>query len=633
MCAILGLYETERISEEAAALFSESLSSMKHRGPDDHGFFRDTHILLGHRRLSIIDLSPAGHQPMHTADGSMTIVFNGEIFNFSELRQELVSKGHTFRSESDTEVLLQLYQRDGAACLNRLNGFFAFAIYHHQEQRLFIARDRYGIKPLYYYLDKNRLLFGSELSAIKKQLPNVSVDPLSLQIFLQLAYIPEPYAIYTRVQKLEAGHYLQVSISEGEIKADEHQWYELPEKATYSTRDYDEVCKLLFEKMDAAVARRLISDVPLGCFLSGGVDSSIITALASRHTPNLHTYSIGFKNDAYFDETQYSELVARHCGTRHTVFRLDDDAFSEALPEFQKYIDEPFADSSALAVYILNRETRQHVTVSLSGDGSDELFAGYNKHKAEYKLRRLGAGKHIVQLASFLLKSNKGSRNSTLGNYIRQLHRLSDGASENIQGRYWKWCCINDADGASGLLTKEFQASSTQLIAAQRSLTRYLEHSNDFNDVLRNDCKMLLPGDMLRKVDLMSMANSLEVRVPFLDYEVVDLAFRMPSSFKIDGTSQKKILRDTFGSLLPADIFTRKKQGFEIPLASIYRGKFRKQIEELLSPSVLQAQGIFDQTAVNKLLHRVYSDQPGEANAQLWTLLTFQFWWQHKHLS
>lgn len=631
MCAILGLYQTEIISGDAIARFSDGLDSMAHRGPDDRGTVEWPTLLLGHRRLSILDLSAAGHQPMQSADRRYTLIFNGEIFNFRTLRDTLLAQGHTFRSTSDTEVLLQLYMVHGEKCLPMLNGFFAFAVYDAQEQQLLIARDRYGIKPLYYYFDNQKFVFGSELTAVQQNLPPTAIDTTALGLFLQLTYIPEPYSIYRGTRKLESGHFMIVRQVQGKLTLLKQQWYELPLSTEYGNHQYREVCELLYRKMSSAVERRLISDVPLGCFLSGGVDSSILAALASRYTSQLHTYSIGFKNDAYFDETAYSERVAQHCGTLHTTFRLDDETFTEALPAFQQHMDEPFADSSALAVYILSRETRKHVTVSLSGDGSDELFAGYNKHRAEYKLRQLGPAKYLVQLASLLFHGQQGSRNSAAGNFIRQLHRLAEGVNAPLPERYWKWCTINRVAGVLSLLREPFTPSLSDLQQAQHALTRPLENSSDFNAVLRTDVKLLLPGDMLRKADLMSMANSLEVRVPFLDYEVVELAFRMPASFKIDGSAQKKILRDTFGTLLPPDIFTRKKQGFEVPLASIYRGKFKQQVDALLSPAALQAQGIFREEAVAKLLQRVYSDQPGEANAQLWTLLTFQFWWHHKH--
>lgn len=569
---------------------------------------------------------------MQSADRRYTIIFNGEIFNFRSLRETLSALGHTFQSSSDTEVLLKLYITYGEKCLPMLNGFFALAIYDAAEDQLFIARDRYGIKPLYYFFDNQKFVFGSELTAVQKNLPPATIDTTALGLFLQLTYIPEPYSIYRGIRKLESGHFIILRSVQAKLTMQQQQWYELPLSTEYGAHQYREVCELLYSKMNSAVERRLISDVPLGCFLSGGVDSSIIAALASRHTPQLHTYSIGFKNDAYFDETAYSERVARHCGTRHTAFLLDDDAFTTALPAFQQYMDEPFADSSALAVYILSRETRKHVTVSLSGDGSDELFAGYNKHRGEYKIRQLGPAKYMIQLAAQLLRRQQGSRNSAAGNFIRQLHRLAEGVNAPLPERYWKWCTINRVAGVLSLLREPFAPTLAHLQQAQHELTLQLENSSDFNAVLRNDVKMLLPGDMLRKADLMSMANSLEVRVPFLDYEVVDLAFRMPASFKIDGSAQKKILRDTFGTLLPPDIFTRKKQGFEVPLASIYRGKFKQQIDVLLSPAALQAQGIFREEAVAKLLQRVYSGQPGEANTQLWTLLTFQFWWHHKHM-
>jgi asparagine synthase (glutamine-hydrolysing) len=637
MCGILGIYQSEKISELTAKKFRKALSGISHRGPDDEGLMENTHILLGHRRLSIIDLSTAGHQPMTDESNRYTIIFNGEIFNFKELRTELVSTGVHFKSQSDTETLLYLFIREKEKCLQRLNGFFSFAIYDTIDNELFIARDRYGIKPLYYHFDgKSTFGFGSEIRPLKKCGFPADIDAESLLLYLQLNYIPAPYSIYKNYKKLLPGHFLRISTTEnGRVTLHNECWYKLPKnKGENIAPDYQTACKELERLLDDSVARRLISDVPLGAFLSGGIDSSIITALASRHHPGIYTFSIGFSDAAHFDETKYSKKVATHCGTKHTAFRLTQDDFFNAIPEMSTFFDEPFADSSALAVYILSRETRRHVTVALSGDGSDELFAGYQKHRAEWLLRNKKIYRMALPLASGALSFLKGSRNSRTGNKIRQLHRFAQAAGSEFRDRYWQWCSISSYSDAHSLLNIGYLLKNeTEHKSIIRELTPYCENENDYNDLLRNDCSLILPGDMLTKVDLMSMASSLEVRVPFLDYTVVDYAFDLPASYKIDATHQKKILKDSFGHLLPREVFERKKQGFEIPLKKWMNGAFKQTIKSLLAPEKVRSQGIFNAEAISQLLKSLDGTQLGDNAARIWGLVVFQMWWEQQHKS
>lgn len=634
MCGILGIYQSEKISEFTGKRFRQALTGMAHRGPDDEGIMEKPHIILGHRRLSIIDLSTAGHQPMTDISGRYTIVFNGEIFNFKEIRSELQSTGIQFKSQSDTETLLYLYIREKERCLEKLNGFFSFAIYDTIDNELFIARDRYGIKPLYYYYDEESTFgFGSEIRSLRKTGLPAEIDPDAVLLYLQLNYIPAPYSIYKNYRKLRPGHYLKATLSTaGKISINEFNWYELPEAGDHeSTPDYRTACKELEKLLDHAVARRLISDVPLGAFLSGGIDSSIITALAARHHPGIHTFSVGFTDDEHFDETKYSKLVADHCHTKHTAFRLSHQDLFNAIPEMSGYFDEPFADSSALAVYILSRETRKHVTVALSGDGSDELFAGYQKHRAEWLLRNKTSYRKIVPFASSALSFLKGSRNSKTGNKIRQLHRFAKAAGNNFRERYWEWCSISSCTDAAMLMNPGFGAQSfSKQKSIIHSLTPFCNSEADFNDQLRNDFYLILQGDMLTKVDVMSMAAGLEVRVPFLDYNVVNFAFNLPASYKIEATHQKKILKDSFAHLLPGEIFERRKQGFEIPLSSWMSGVFKEKIKSLLAPEKIKAQGIFDADAVTQLLKSLEVKHIGDDAARIWGMIVFQLWWEQQ---
>ncbi len=383
--------------------------------------------------------------------------------------------------------------------------------------------------------------------------------------------------------------------------------------------------------MDGAVQRRLVADVPLGAFLSGGIDSSVITALAARHTPHLNTFSIGFKDEPFFDETKYANLVAARHKTNHTVFSLTNDDLYEHIHSMLDYLDEPFADSSALAVYILSQRTRQKVTVALSGDGADEMFGGYNKHMGEFKVRQGGVKAEAVTALGFVWDVLPKSRNGFFGNRIRQLQRFSRGMTAGVKDRYWDWASFASAADARNLLSPASRAKVGKKLAAKRrkDILSHLHTDGDLNEVLLTDMTLVLPYDMLTKVDLMSMANSLEVRTPFLDYKVVDFAFSLPVSSKVDANMKKRIVQDAFRSELPVELYDRPKHGFEVPLLKWMRGELRSLIEnDLLQDDFIAAQGIFDVQAIRALKTQLFSRSPGDVHARIWGLIVFQTWWK-----
>ncbi|MBS1613202.1 MAG: asparagine synthase C-terminal domain-containing protein, partial [Bacteroidetes bacterium] len=381
--------------------------------------------------------------------------------------------------------------------------------------------------------------------------------------------------------------------------------------------------------VEEAVQRRLVSDVPLGCFLSGGIDSSIVTACAAKHIKQLNTYSIGYKDETYFDETKYANLVANKFGTNHTVFSVSNDEMFEHIHDILDYIDEPFADSSAIAVYILSKKTRQKVTVALSGDGGDELFAGYNKHKAELMMRRGGLLNSIVKATAPVWSALPQSRHGGVGNLFRKLHRYADASSQSEKDRYWRLCSLLPQQHALPYIKNISQAEIHETEQRKQKLLEGITAQGDINDVLYTDMKMVLPGDMLTKVDLMSMANSLEVRVPLLDYTVVNYAFSLPQQFKSDGTTGKKILKEAFADVLPAELFTRPKHGFEVPLRKWLLNGLHNLIEnELLSKDYIINQGIFNAVEVEALKKQLRSNNPGDAHATIWALVVFQHWYK-----
>jgi asparagine synthase (glutamine-hydrolysing) len=598
------------------------------RGPDFQDVYVDEWAGLGHRRLSIIDTTSVAHQPMWDESKRFAIVFNGEIFNYRELKEELTKSGVSFFSQSDTEVLLKLYIRDKEKCLSKLNGFFAFCIYDKQEQTFFVARDRFGIKPLLYVFDDNKFIFSSEMKSIVRYGIDKDIDYTSLYSYLQLNYIPAPDTIFQKVKKLLPGNYAFVSNKEMKIS----QYYEIPyERLSPKTITYENAGIEFKKLLEDSVQRRLIADVPLGSFLSGGLDSSVVTGLASKHKSDLHTFSIGFRDEKFFDETKYANLVAKHFKTNHTVFSLTNDDLLKHVHDVLDYIDEPFADSSAINVFILSKETRKHATVALSGDGADELLAGYNKHAAFYRMRNPGWKENMVKDLLPLLKLLPQSRNSPISNKVRQLVRFGEGMRMKPSGRYWRWAGYTKETEIDKLLSStSLQQLSEQEYQNRKSFfTKYVPDNYSINDILYTDTKFVLPNDMLTKVDLMSMAHGLEVRTPFLDYRVVDFLFSLPDDFKINRSIRKRILQDTFRDMLPPELYNRPKKGFEVPLLKWFRKELKSWItDDLLSKKRIEEQGIFNYTEIEKLKKQLLSSNPGDVHARIWGLIVFQTWWR-----
>jgi asparagine synthase (glutamine-hydrolysing) len=630
MCGITGIKafnEVGRINMIHLAAATESLAK---RGPDNQGLFYDHFVGLGHRRLSIIDVSESAHQPMSDASGRYQIVFNGEIFNYKQLRSGLQEKGVSFQTESDTEVLLQLYILFGKKALSHLNGFFAFAIFDVADGSLFIARDRLGIKPLYYYYDEDKLIFASEMKAIMRYGIQKELSFESLLTYLQLNYIPAPLTILKGVHKLPPGHLIVSKKNEVTI---EH-WYKVPfdESRTVGRQSYSNKQKELRELLTSAVKQRLVADVPLGTFLSGGIDSSIVAGIASKLHPGIHSFSIGYRDDPFFDETEYAELVARHFNTQHHVFKLSNDDLLNHLEGMVGYLDEPFADSSALPVYILSEETRKHVTVALSGDGADELFGGYNKHLAWQRSVKPSFSNAMAKRLLPLWKSLPASRSSAFGNKVRQLSKYGEGLKLSAEDRYWRWASYMAESQALDYLSP---SAREELV-----METYLGHKGDWllplhkssslNCFLLADTQLVLPDDMLTKVDRMSMANALEVRVPFLDHRVVEFAFGLPERFKIHNGARKRILQDAFKDFLPQKLYNRPKKGFEVPLLKWMQNEMKSTLDNVVfSDDKLNEQGIFSSQHLALLRQQLHSSNPGDAHATTWALYVFQKWWDN----
>lgn len=628
MCGITGIMSFNLVGKFNKIHISAATRAIEKRGPDFQDVYADEWVGLGHRRLSIIDTSAVANQPMWDESKRYCIVFNGEIFNYQELRQELSRKGLSFFSQSDTEVLLKLYILEGEKCLSKLNGFFAFCIYDKVQQSLFIGRDRFGIKPLLYVFDDNKFVFASEMKAILQYGIEKDIDFASLNTYLQLNYIPAPATIFKNVKKLLPGHFINITTGKIEIK----KWYDIPFASNGDSCKigYDDAKEKLKALLEDSVKRRLVADVPLGAFLSGGIDSSVITALASKHKSDLHTFSIGFKDEKFFDETEYAKLVAKHFNTKHTVFALTNDDLYAHVTDILNYIDEPFADSSAINVFILSKETRKHATVALSGDGADELLGGYNKHAAFYRMLHPAWKENTVSALLPLLRLLPQSRNNAITNRVRQLARFGEGKKLSPSERYWRWAAFADEAEVSNLLQQSIDKNFiSEYSQRKNSLLKNIPENYSMNHILLADVNIVLPNDMLTKVDLMSMAQGLEVRVPFLDVNVVNFIFSLPDDYKITSSLRKRILQDAFRDVLPAELYNRPKKGFEVPLLKWLRKEMKSLItDDLLSKKFIEEQNIFNYSEIEKLKKQLFSRNPGDVHARIWGLVVFQWWWR-----
>lgn len=605
MCGIAGIYFLTNNHLLDENIKTKVIHALKHRGPDIQNQISIRQCTLFHARLSILDLSAASNQPFTNEERNIAMVYNGEIFNYSDLQKNMTG----LRSTGDAEVLFRLFEKHKTNCLHQLNGFFAFAWFDSQQDEFYIVRDRFGVKPLYYYLDDDKLAFASELKALLHLTGPQMLNKNALHTYFRLNYISGKETIFKNIFRLLPGEYLCIKQKKTVLKT----WYSVPEKKTPAS---------LNEILPDAVKIRLHADVPVGCFLSGGLDSSIISAIAKQQHHALHTFSIGFSDEPYFDETKYAELVATHIGSNHHVFKLSNADFLHAVQPFLNSIDEPFADSSALNVYLLSEQSHKHVKVALSGDGADELFMGYNKHRAEF-LSNQFLYKNLVPAFSPVYDLINGSRHSGFANKIRQLRRFAQAVQLNPKERYMSWACISNQTEVNELLLSD-TGSAFESIFSEAFLQQ------QFNPVNYADLKIVLTDDMLVKSDRMSMQHGLEIRSPFLDYRIVELAMNLPLHQKINKQHQKVILRNHFGHLLPEAILKRTKKGFELPLWKWLKSDLHSAIEnQWLNKTIIHDQQLFNYNYIHELKQKLFSNNPGDAPAKIWALIVFQNWYSN----
>lgn len=612
MCGIAGIWSKDINHLEDHEIVKKMVGAIQRRGPDFQNTAALDYAVLGHARLSILDISESSNQPMRDATSRYALVFNGEIYNFKKLREQLSKDyGLGFKTTGDTEILLYGLINEGADFILKLNGFFAFAFLDTKSGDMLLARDRYGIKPLYYQFNEGKLSFGSSLTAISKGLAEKEIDQESLAKYLQYSYIPAPSTILKGVLKLEPGHLIRCQA--GDIKTE--QYYQLPKT---ERSNHTDVVATFRSMLAQSVEDRLVSDVPLGTFLSGGYDSSVITLLAKRHLPDIPAFSIGFPEHPYFDESGKAAAIANHLKVEHHIVEVGEKKIDESLQNVLEAIDEPFADSSAVLMNILSQYTRSHVKVALSGDGADEIMGGYNKHRALLRSNNPSLMNALFKGFSSVFNHVPESRNSTVFNQLRKAKRYAHGLKLDYNERYDAWASFTTQS-----LVRDLLKASKPVAFPNHGLD-----GSDFNSVLKADMRLVLPNDMLHKVDLMSMYNSLEVRVPFLDHRLVNFLFSLPANQKLNSTGGKILLKKAFEKDFPPNFFNGAKKGFEAPLSHWLKGPLAPYREKYFNKSFVEEQGIFNFDAIKSLEKKSLSPYPGDTPHTMWALIVFQDWFK-----
>ena len=623
MCGIAGYTSFNNLPDSPQNTLESMVKVLTPRGPDAEGYFIDPSIALGHRRLSIIDIK-GGAQPFSGGGGRYHLVYNGEVYNYIELRQMLTQQGIQFKTKSDTEVLLQLFIHERIKGIERVNGMFSFAVWDKDDKTLFLVRDRIGIKPLYYTVQNHELIFASELKSLLKY-PKVdrTLNLLSVQKYLTFGYVPAPHTIYEGIYKLEPGYYLKFNQGGLQKKC----YWDIPlEDNPISARNVDQCSEEMLELLKDAVKKRLRSDVPIGVFLSGGLDSSTLAALASKAMGGgLHTFSMGFEDESY-DESPYALQVSKLYQTTHHHEVLTTDSALQLLPEVMSRMDEPFADASILPTYLLSKFTAQHVKVVLGGDGGDELFAGYPSFQAHKLMESLS----ILPL-SWRDSINRVARKLPVSHryasveFLVQQFMKGTGISPEI--RFFMWMGYFSHEQKKQLLTESVKNALLRENPYE-DILNYVKQSglvSDFERILYLCMKMYLQDDILVKVDRASMSHSLEVRVPFLDHHLVEYVSGIQSAYKLKGFTTKYLLKEATKKLLPKTIRYRRKAGFMMPVAKWLKEDLKKHVEEVFFDPSVKEDGLFD----TQYLQRLFEDHIHERRdnrKQIWNLYSFLIW-------
>lgn len=623
MCGICGFSQIEKQGDEKTLKLMND--QIIHRGPDDEGYFYNGNIGLAARRLSIIDLK-TGHQPLHSHSGNSWITFNGEIYNFRELRKELISLGYKFRTKGDTEVVVNLYEEFGIEFVTKLRGMFALGIYDKKKGRLILARDHIGIKPLYYQISEKsgNLIFGSEIKSILKY-PGIEkeIDHNALDLFLTLEYIPAPFSIFKNIKKLPAGHMLIFENGKNKIK----KYWEVEKK--FFSDNPDELKEIFHSILQESVKMRMISDVPLGAFLSGGIDSSAIVAVMSGLSPKkIKTFSIGFEEKSY-SELKYSNIISEKFSTDHYTKSLSPN-IEDLVHYLTDFLDEPLGDFSNFPTYLVSKTAREKVTVVLSGDGGDEIFGGYEHYIAQ-KLAAKGIDFPLFRpFHKLFSKTTHLFPPSELKKgFINRIKRFSEGLENSTADRHFRWMIFLSKMQKQKLYSDDFiDREFGKNLSSRKPFDGYFEYGNIFpglNKDLYLDLKTYLVDNILVKVDRMSMATSLEARVPLLDYKMVEFAFSLPPELKLRGNTTKYFFKNAMKGILPDEIINRRKEGFSIPIKNWLKTDLKGLMSDYLSEEKIMDAGLFNYKYVKKMKDDHLGNRQNHAH-RLWSLILFNIW-------
>ncbi len=624
MCAITGIIRKTGIPE--VKQLKEMAKEMILRGPDKQDFFVDNNVGLAHQRLSIIDLT-TGSQPMTIDNGNITIVYNGEVYNYLEIKEELTKKGVDFQTTSDTEVVVYAYKVWGLdRCLELIDGMFAFAIYDKTKQVTYIVRDRYGEKPLYYYVESENFYFASELKAFSLHKQKFSIDKTALNLFLSLSYIPAPYSIYNEIKKVLPGHYLSIS---NDMKIEDHLYYNVSTEIKESITNKEEGIQKVQELLTDSIKKRMVADVPMGAFLSGGIDSSIVCCLMSKLSEKpINTFSIGFKEKDY-DESERAELIVKHIKSNHTKYILDYKDVIDCLDDIILYYDEPFGDSSAIPSYYVAKLAAKDVKVVLTGDCADELFGGYEKYLAEYYVTRYRKVPKLVRkLFEWFVCHCPES--ATTRSHLRRIKKVIRNAQKNGFDLYYNMMCLGfNEDMRKQLLATDFYTDIKHIFQE-----RYKKIPNDFSFLQKEqimDIQGVLEGDMFPKMDRACMHNSIENRAPFLDRRIVHTALNLADNLKIRRKNKKYILKEAFKNILPSQTLQFRKSGFGVPVDYWFRNELKSEMEKLMEREFIEKQGIFNYQFLIELFNEHIQGKENH-KGQLWNFYVFQRWYLKNYL-
>ncbi len=615
MCGIAGILNLDHREPAAPALLTGMLRRIIHRGPDDEGMLVDGELTMGMRRLSIIDLAD-GKQPIQNEDGRFSVILNGEIYNYIELRRDLESRGHKFRTNSDTEVIVHLFEEHGTECVHHLRGMFGFAVWDHQKHELFIFRDRLGIKPLYYSLQDNTLAFGSEIKSLLA-LPwiNPTIDYAALNEFLSLKYVPAPRTLFQGIASLPSGH--MISVRQGTVEVKKYWDISFAEKLDFVS-EADAVDQLL-EKLREAVRLRLRSDVPFGAFLSGGLDSSVIVALMSEQMDMpVNTFSAGFSGSDGQDELPYARQVAETFGCNHHEVLVGAKEFLEHADQVMWHLEMPIADQATVATHMVAALARKHVKMVLTGEGGDELFAGYARYVGETHASKFG---WLPESLSAMIRGS-AKRLPGLRRQKIALHAL---LQKGEAARFSNWFPLFNGDAKRQVVAERFKSASTNMVASFEQYLKQCDAQSPVERMLYVDSKTWLPDYLLLRGDKLTMANSIEGRVPLLDHEVVEFAAKLPAKWKLNGSTRKYLLKKVAAKLLPDEIINRKKQGFPIPIERWLKAEANEMMRDLLSTDTLNRRELFDPKVVSRLMQRHESGY-ADYSTELWGLMSIEIW-------